>query len=173
MHCDCRMPVTSALHSRKVFIGKFSWLKKGKGSPYSTVERRVPELIPVPGSQPAGVSHNPAVGCHYFPSGLQLPSQPLIGLLPISLLGGQRHDGCKQFVKDCYRTASRLRFEPRPFCAGVQHASHSAILSHPYIEWQWRNFVPYLSTGFRRHLVGKLLQMFSTLLSLKYAFSVG
>ena len=36
--------------------------KKGKGSPYSTriAERRVPELIPVFGSQPAGdVSHIP------------------------------------------------------------------------------------------------------------------
>ena len=32
--------------------------KKGKGSPYSITEHRVPELIPVPGSQPAGyVSH--------------------------------------------------------------------------------------------------------------------
>ena len=34
--------------------------KKGKGSPYSITERRVPELIPVLGSQPAGdVSHKP------------------------------------------------------------------------------------------------------------------
>ena len=34
--------------------------KKGKGSPYSITERRVPELIPVLGSQPAGdVSHIP------------------------------------------------------------------------------------------------------------------
>jgi len=34
--------------------------KKSKGSPYSITERRVPELIPVPGSQPAGeVSHKP------------------------------------------------------------------------------------------------------------------
>jgi len=34
---------------------------KGKGCPYSTAERRVPELIPVLGSQPAGeVSHKPA-----------------------------------------------------------------------------------------------------------------
>jgi len=39
---------------------------------------------------------NPAVGCHYFPPGLQLPSQLLRGLLPISLLGEQRHDGCEQ-----------------------------------------------------------------------------
>ena len=34
--------------------------KKGKGSPYSITERRVPELIPVLGSQSAGdVSHKP------------------------------------------------------------------------------------------------------------------
>ena len=42
---------------------------------------------------------NPAVGCHYFPPGLQLPSQPLLrGLLPISVLGEQRHDGFEQFA---------------------------------------------------------------------------
>jgi len=35
-------------------------LCKGKGSPYSITERRVPELIPVLGSQPAeDVSHKP------------------------------------------------------------------------------------------------------------------
>jgi len=35
-------------------------VKKGKGSTYSITERRVPELIPVLGSQPAGdVSHKP------------------------------------------------------------------------------------------------------------------
>ena len=74
---------------------------KGKGSPHSLTERRVPELIPVLGSQPAGdASHKPgpAVGCHYFPSGLQLPPQPLRGLLPILLLGEQRHNGCEQFA---------------------------------------------------------------------------
>ena len=68
-----------------------------KASPYSITERRVPELIPVLGSQPAGdVSHKP--GCHYFPPSLQLRSQPLRGLLPIWLLGEQRHDGCEQFA---------------------------------------------------------------------------
>jgi len=35
-------------------------LGKGKGSPYSITERRVPETITVLGSQPAGdVSHKP------------------------------------------------------------------------------------------------------------------
>jgi len=72
---------------------------KGKGSPYSITERRVPELIPVLGSQPAGdVSHEPGVGTHYFPPGPQLTQQPLRGLLPISLLGEQRRDGCEQFA---------------------------------------------------------------------------
>ena len=35
---------------------------KKEGSPYSITERRVPDLIPVLGSQPAGdVSHKPGV----------------------------------------------------------------------------------------------------------------
>ena len=35
-------------------------LSEQKGSPYSITERRVPQLIPVLGSQPAGdVSHTP------------------------------------------------------------------------------------------------------------------
>jgi len=38
----------------------FGWGKKGKGSPYSITESRVPELIPFLGSQHAGdVSHKP------------------------------------------------------------------------------------------------------------------
>ena len=39
-----------------------------------------------------------AVGCHYFLPGLQLPPQPLRWLLPILLLGEQRHNGCEQFA---------------------------------------------------------------------------
>jgi len=71
------------------------------GSPYSITERRVPALIPVLGSQPAGdVNHKPGgrLPLAYFPPGLQLPSQRLRGLLTISLLGEQRHDGCEQFA---------------------------------------------------------------------------
>jgi len=45
---------------------------------------------------------NPPVGCHYFPPGLHF------------------------WEEDCYRTASRLQFEHRPFCAWVQHANHLA-----------------------------------------------
>jgi len=71
-----------------------------KGSPYSVAENRVPELIPVFFAVSLQVTWviNPAVGCHYLPPGLQLPSQPLRGLLPISLLGEQRHDRSEQFA---------------------------------------------------------------------------
>jgi len=41
---------------------------------------------------------NPAVICHYFPPGLQLPPQPSRRLLPVLLLGEQRHKGCEQFA---------------------------------------------------------------------------
>ena len=41
-------------------LWRLSAIWKGKGGPYSTAERRVPEIIPVLGSQPTGdVSHKP------------------------------------------------------------------------------------------------------------------
>jgi len=68
-------------HNRELY--KNGWIdlecKKGKGSPYSITERRVPRLIPVLGSQPAGdVSHKPGgrLPLGYFPPGLQLPRNP-------------------------------------------------------------------------------------------------
>ena len=74
-------------------------LKKGKGGPYSSTEHRVPKLIPVLGSRPAGdVSHKPGGRLPLLPPGLQLSPQPLRGLLPLLLLGEQRHYGCEQFA---------------------------------------------------------------------------
>jgi len=65
--------------------------KKGKGSPY-----RVPELIPVLGSQPAGdVSHKPGGRLLLLSARPAVTPQPLTGLLPVSLRGEQRHDGCE------------------------------------------------------------------------------
>jgi len=68
-----------------------------RGSPYSVAKRRVPELTPVLGSQPAGdVSHIP---------GGRLPllsARPAVtpseDCYSISLLGEQRHDECEQFA---------------------------------------------------------------------------
>jgi len=71
---------------------------KGKGSLYSVAKCRVPELIPVLGSQPAGDgSHKP---------GGRLPllsTRPAVTFLarrsiPMLLLGEHRHDGCEQFA---------------------------------------------------------------------------
>jgi len=89
-----------------------------KASSYSITERRVTELIPVLGSQPAGnVSHKPSGRLPLLSVRPAVTPQPLRGLLPVSLVGEHRHDGCEQFAYGCYPTASRLRFEPRPFCA--------------------------------------------------------
>ena len=69
---------------------------KGKGSPYSITEYRVPELILVLGSQPAGdVSHKPG---GRLPLLSASPVVTLATLLQISLLGEQRHDACEQFA---------------------------------------------------------------------------
>jgi len=74
---------------------------KGKGSLYSITERRVPELITVLGSQPASdVGHIPDGRLPLLSArpGPQLPPQPLRGLLPVLLLGEQRHNGYEQFA---------------------------------------------------------------------------
>jgi len=67
-------------HTRLPSVGFRSW------SRFSAVSLQVMWVI------------NTAVGCHYFPPGLQLPPQPLSGPLPILLLGEQRHNGCEQFA---------------------------------------------------------------------------
>jgi len=71
-------------------------LLQGKnGIPYSITERRVPELIPVLGSQPAGdVSHQPGGRLPLLSARPAVTPLPLRGLLTILLLGEQRHDGC-------------------------------------------------------------------------------
>ena len=74
-----------------------------KGSPYSITERMVPELIPVLGSQPAGdVSHKPDGRLPLLFARPAVTPATLKGLLPILLLGEQRHNGCEH----CYPTAS-------------------------------------------------------------------
>jgi len=87
---------------RGSFTGKCTDAEKRvKGSPYSITERRVPELIAVIGSQPAGdVSHKPDGRLPLLSArpAVTPPPQPLRGLLLISLLGEQRHNGCDQFA---------------------------------------------------------------------------
>ena len=73
---------------------------------------------------------NPAVNCHHFPSGLQLPAQPLRRLLPILLLGEQGHNGCEQFAIRLLPDSVATAIWTRAFCAWVQHAT---TLGYRYI----------------------------------------
>jgi len=100
---------------------------KSKGSSYSITERSWSRFLAV--SLQVTWNITPAVGCHYFPPGPQLPPQPFRGLLPISLLGEQRHNGCEQFAQDCYPTPSRLRFKRRPYTSAACYGPVSVRLS--------------------------------------------
>ena len=76
-------------------------VKKGKGSPYSIMERKLPDLIPVLGSQPAGdLSHKPGGRLPLLSArpAVTPATLTLRELLPVSLPGEQRHDGCEQFA---------------------------------------------------------------------------
>ena len=112
--------VKKVAHTRLLSVGFRSW------SRFLAVSLQVTWVI------------NPAVGCHYFSPGLQLPSQPLRGMLPVLLLGEQRHDGCEQFAEDCYPTASRLWFEPGP-SAPESSTLTTRLPSHPVLPWLRKN----------------------------------
>ena len=67
--------------------------------PNSIAERRVPELIPVLGSQPAGdVNHKSNGRLPLLSARPAVIPATLKRLLPILLLGEQRHDWCEQFA---------------------------------------------------------------------------
>jgi len=102
-----------------------------KGSPYSITERRVPDLIPVLGSQPAGdVSHKPAVGCHYFPPGLQLPPQPLRGCCQFCCLVNRGILGVNSLPKTV--TRQRHDCDLNPGCSAPESSTLTTRLpSHP------------------------------------------
>ena len=65
----------------------------------AVTEHRVPEPIPLLGSQTVGdVSHKPCCRLPLLSTRPAVTLTTLRGLLPISLLGEQRHDGCEQFA---------------------------------------------------------------------------
>jgi len=81
---------------------------KGKGSLYSITQRRVPELIPVLGSQPAGnVSHKPGGRLPLLSArpGVTLAT----GLLQISLLGHDARCRGTMGVNSLPKTVTRQR----------------------------------------------------------------
>ena len=81
------LPMKKVAHTRLPSIGFRSW------SRLLAVSLQVMWVI------------NLAVGNRYFSPGPQLPPQSLRGLLPVLLLGEQRHSGCEQFAQDSIATA--------------------------------------------------------------------
>ena len=91
-----------------------------KGSPYSITERRVPELIPVLGSQPAGdMSHKTGGRLPLLFARPAVTPQPLTGLLPILLPVNRGTMGVNSLPKtvtrqrrDCDLNPGLLRLSP-------------------------------------------------------------
>ena len=69
---------------------------------------------------------NPTVGCHYFLPGPRLPPQPFIRAATNFAAWWTEAQWVWTVCLKLLPTASRLRFEPGPFCAWVKHANHSA-----------------------------------------------
>ena len=119
--CSCWRPTTvlkgkGRTHSRLPSIGFRSW------SRFLAVSLQVTWVI------------NQAVGCQYFPPGLQLPPQPLRGLLPIFSAwrtvnkGTMGVNSCLRLLPDSVATA----IWTRAFCAWVQHDNRSATEPQSY-----------------------------------------
>ena len=117
--------------------------KRGKGFPYS-----IPSVGPGadPGVQAVSlqvtVSHPPmqfaAVGCHYFPPGLQLPPQPqsitALWLVPSYTAWWQRHIGVSNLPKVVTQRCLEQDLNPRP----TDRKSNALPLHHRVTSlWRW------------------------------------
>jgi len=112
----------------------------------------------LPAAQPTASKHwrqyslqvtwiiNPTVGCHYFPPGLQLPSQPLRGLLPILITGEQRLMGVNSLPKTVTRQRRDCDLNPGPSppessTLTTRLPSHPRILHITYYRHKWIVFI--------------------------------
>jgi len=74
-------------------------MEKDKGSPYSIAELRVPELIPVLGSHPAGdVSHKPSGRLPLFLAWPAVITLATLNRVATNFASEQKHDGYEQFA---------------------------------------------------------------------------
>ena len=113
--------------------------KKGKGSPYSIIERRLLELILIFGSLPAGdVNHKPG---GRLPLLSTRPAVTLATLKRAATSFAAWWTQARWVWTVCLRhpTSSQLRLEPGPFCAWVQHANYLATEPPCHIWTKWRS----------------------------------
>jgi len=82
---------------------------------------------------------NPAVGCHYFPPGLQLPSQPLRGLLPFRCLVNRGTIGVNSLPKTVTRQRRGCDLNPGP-SAPESSTLTTRLPSHPKPTCTNRNY---------------------------------
>jgi len=104
-------------HTRLPSVGSRSW------SRFSAVSLQVTWII------------NLVVGCHYLQSGLQLPSQPLRGLLPFRCLVNRDTMGVNSLPKIRQRRGCDLNPGPS---ASESSTLTTRLPSHP---WTWCLFV--------------------------------
>jgi len=111
-----------------------SWLisKKAKGS-HTRYRALGPELIPVYRQSACRWLYliHPAVGCHYFPPGLRLPSQPqsITASWPVPSYTASHR--CEQLAQCCYA----LGFEPTTCWSQVQCSTRCA--NPPILSWRF------------------------------------
>ena len=99
--------------------------KTSKGFPYS--------LLSVQAVSPQGLQViHPTVGCHYFPRGLRLPSQPqsITAPWPVPSYTAwwQRHIGVNNLPKVVTQLLPRVGFEPTTCWSQVQCSTRCASL---------------------------------------------
>jgi len=105
-----------------------------KGNPYSITECRVPELIPVLGSQPAGgVSHKPSGRLPLLsarPAVTPATLKRAASLLPILLLGYRVTMGVNSLPKTVTQQRRDCDLNPGP-SAPESSTLTTGLLSHP------------------------------------------
>ena len=106
--------------------------KRYKRLPILVTERWALSWSWCTGSQPAVI--HPAVGCHYFPSGLRLLSQPqsITALWPVPSYTACRQIGVNNLPKVVTQLLSQLRFEPTTCWSQVQRSTRCAT-APPYV----------------------------------------
>ena len=77
---------------------------------------------------------NPAVGCHYFPQGPQLPSQPLRGLLPFHCLVNRGTMSVNSFPKTVTRQRRGCDWNPGPITPESRMLT-TRLPSHQPVAW--------------------------------------
>jgi len=82
---------------------------------------------------------NPAVGCHYFPPGLQLPSQPLSGLLPFCCLVNRGTMGVNSLPKTVTRQRRDCDLNPGSSAPESSTLTTLVQIYNDCLTWQLTN----------------------------------